>query len=148
IHSGLYYKPGSEKARTCVAGRDALYRFCTEHGIPHHRCGKIVVATRPEELQALEALENRGRANGLTGLRRLNPKQIREHEPHAAGISGLYVPQTGIVDYRAVLRKYAELVQMRDCQCELGARVTRIERRPSELAVVTSRGDFLTRRLI
>src|SRR5205085_10551740 len=86
IHSGLYYKPGSLKARNCVEGREALYRFCGEHGVAHERCGKVVVATRPDELPALDELERRGRANGLTGLRRLRPEQIREYEPHVRGL--------------------------------------------------------------
>ncbi|MBI3411740.1 MAG: L-2-hydroxyglutarate oxidase [Planctomycetes bacterium] len=148
IHSGLYYKPGSEKARNCVAGRDAMFRFCAEHGIAHRRVGKIVVATRPEELPALDDLESRGRANGLTGMSRIGPEQIREYEPHATGIAGLHVAETGIADYKAVLGKYAELVQARGGQIELGARVRRIERRPGELAVITSRGDFLCRHLV
>src|SRR5713101_4609045 len=82
IHSGLYYKPGSLKARNCVEGREAMVRFCGEHGIPHERCGKVVVATRESELPALEELERRGRANGLRGLRRLTPADIHEQEPH------------------------------------------------------------------
>src|SRR6516165_10141273 len=82
IHSGLYYKPGSLKARNCVAGREAMYRFCQEHGIPHERCGKVVVALQESELPALQELERRGQANGLRGLRRLSPAEIREHEPH------------------------------------------------------------------
>lgn len=148
IHSGLYYKPGSEKARNCVAGRDAMYRFCAEHGIPHRCAGKIVVATRPEELPALADLESRGRANGLTGLCRIGPEQIRDFEPHATGIAGLHVAETGIADYKAVLRTYAELVQACGGQIELGARVRRIERRPGELVLITTRGDYLCRYLV
>src|SRR5437588_6966261 len=81
IHSGLYYKPGSLKARLCVEGREAMVRFCQENGIAHERCGKIVVATSQAELPALDELERRGQANGLQGLRRLSPQEIREHEP-------------------------------------------------------------------
>src|SRR5207244_1267923 len=98
IHSGLYYRPGSLKARNCVEGREALYQFCRDHGVAHDRCGKVVVATRPEELPALEELERRGQANGLKGLRRLTGAELREHEPHVAGIAGLLCPETGIVD--------------------------------------------------
>src|SRR6516165_5296787 len=82
IHSGIYYKPGSLKARNCVEGREALYRFCQDHGVAHERCGKVVVATRPEEVPLLEELERRGTANGVKGLARLTPEQLREHEPH------------------------------------------------------------------
>ena len=85
IHSGLYYKPGSLKAKLCAEGREAMYRFCEEHGIAHERCGKIVVATRQEELPRLEELHRRGTANGLPGLLWLTPEEIRDHEPHAAG---------------------------------------------------------------
>lgn len=101
IHSGLYYKPGSLKARNCVTGRETLYRFCQEHQIAHDRCGKIVVATQPEELPRLNSLEERGRANDLKGLRRLGPEEIKEYEPHVTGLAGLLVPETGIVDYPA-----------------------------------------------
>src|SRR2546428_5832512 len=90
IHSGLYYKPGSLKAQTCTAGREALYRFCLEEGIPHRRCGKVVVATRPEQLALLELLEQRGRANGLQRLRRLGSEALREREPEVAGLAGAW----------------------------------------------------------
>src|SRR3990170_168634 len=79
IHSGLYYRPGSLKARNCVEGREALYRFCQEHGVAHERCGKIVVATDPSEIPALDEIERRGNANGLRGLRRLSPEELHEH---------------------------------------------------------------------
>src|SRR5437763_6986314 len=77
IHSGLYYKPGSAKARNCAEGRELMYRFCAENGVPHERCGKLVVATDPTELPALDELERRGTANGLTGLERLDPAGLR-----------------------------------------------------------------------
>ena len=97
IHSGLYYKPGSLKARLCAEGREVMYRFCQDHGIAHERCGKIVVATGEQELPRLQELYGRGEANGLRGMRWLAPEEIREYEPHAAGVRGLFVPQTGIV---------------------------------------------------
>ena len=109
IHSGLYYKPGSLKARECVAGRRALIELCAEHGIPHEICGKLVVATEPDEIPRLDELERRGQANGLVGLRRLRAEEIAEHEPHAVGMAGLSVPETGIVDFVAVARVYARL---------------------------------------
>src|SRR5580692_5105994 len=84
LHSGLYYKPGSEKARLSVGGLQQMVAFCRQHGIAHEICGKIVVATEPEELPRLESLWERGHANGLLGLRKLNPAQIKEIEPHAA----------------------------------------------------------------
>ena len=97
IHSGLYYKPGSLKAVNCVAGREALYRFCQEQGIAHQACGKLVVATREDEISALDALEKKGLANGLRGLRRLRAAELKEYEPFVAGIAGLWVAETGIV---------------------------------------------------
>ncbi|MBM4155293.1 MAG: L-2-hydroxyglutarate oxidase [Lentisphaerae bacterium] len=111
IHSGLYYKPGSLKAKTCAAGRDALYAFCDQRDVRVERCGKIVVATDPAEVPALDELHRRGVANGLEGLRRLGPEEIREIEPHAAGIDGLFVPQTGIVDFTEVCKVMAAVIR-------------------------------------
>ncbi|HEY3354358.1 MAG TPA: FAD-dependent oxidoreductase, partial [Polyangia bacterium] len=128
IHSGLYYKPGSLKARNCVAGRAALVRFCDEHGIPYELCGKVVVATREAQLPALEELERRGAANGLTGLQRLGPEAVHEREPHAAGIAGLLVRETGIVDYRRVTEAFAAEVRARGGAIVTSARVRRIVR--------------------
>ncbi len=141
IHSGLYYKPGSAKARNCAAGREAMYQFCEEHGIPHQRCGKVVVATHPGELPALDELERRGRANGLTGMRRLDAAGLREFEPHVAGIAGLHVPETGIVDYKVVARKLAELIRQAGGEVLTGARVRRVERRLDEIILHTARGE-------
>jgi L-2-hydroxyglutarate oxidase len=148
IHSGLYYKPGSLKARNCVEGRELLYRFCQENGVSYERCGKIVVATRESELPALDELERRGRANALIGLRRLGPAEIREYEPAATGISGLSVPETGIVDFAAVTRAYATRVRQRGGEVRLGTRLRRCRRRPDELVLETTRGDVRCRHLI
>jgi L-2-hydroxyglutarate oxidase len=131
IHSGLYYQPGSLKAQNCVAGRETLYRFCTAHGIAHERCGKIVLAAHESERPRLEDLERRGRANGLRDLRRLGPEEIREHEPRACGIAGLFVPDTGIVDYTAVSEAYAGCVRAAGGSVVTGARVTACRRDPS-----------------
>lgn len=148
IHSGLYYKPGSLKARNCTTGREAMYAFCQEHGIPHERCGKVVVATEPRELPALDELERRGRANGLDGLQRLGVKELAQHEPHAHGIAGLFVPQTGIVDYRQVSAKLAELIQQAGGSIQLQARVTGVRNGAGELVVETTAGAFAGRRLV
>lgn len=128
IHSGLYYKPGSLKARTCTEGREELYRFCAEHEIRHERCGKLVVALSEEEVPRLDELERRGRANGLLGLRRLSTAELQQYEPHVAGIDGLHVPDTGIVDYPEVARTYARLVEEGDGEVRTGWRVTKIRR--------------------
>jgi L-2-hydroxyglutarate oxidase len=107
IHSGVYYEPGSLKARLCVAGARELYAYCAERGIAHEACGKLIVATEPSELERLDALQVRGSANGVRGLVRLDAAGIRELEPHVRGIAALYSPTTGIVDFAAVARSYA-----------------------------------------
>lgn len=107
LHSGLYYRPGSLKARLCAAGREAMAAYCEERGLPWRRCGKLVLATREDELERLGELERRGRANGLGDLRRLTPEEIRRVEPGAAGIDGLWVEETGVVDFQAVVRAMA-----------------------------------------
>ena len=148
IHSGLYYKPGSLKARNCVEGREAMYRFCAEHGIPHERCGKLVVASGPGELPALEELERRGRANGLQGLRRLGPEQLKEYEPAVAGMARLHVEETGIVDYTAVTEAFGRVVGERGGEIRLGARVERVARDNGALVLATPGGDVRCRSLI
>lgn len=148
IHSGLYYKPGSLKARNCVTGREALYRFCQEHQIAHERCGKIVVATQPEELPRLNSLEERGRANGLKGLRRLGPEEIKEYEPHVTGLAGLLVPETGIVDYRQVTETYARLVRQAGGAIQTQARFLAYHSQPNELRLETTEGEVRCRYLI
>ena len=148
IHSGLYYKPGSLKAKLCAEGREAMYRFCREHGIAHERCGKIVVATREEELPRLEELHRRGTANGLPGLQWLTPEQIREHEPHATGIRGLFVPTTGIADYKGVVRSMGRMALDRGCDLKTAARVIGCRRSGGELILVTHAGDVRTKGLV
>ncbi len=148
IHSGLYYQPGSRKARNCTAGREAMYRFCAEYGIPHQQCGKVVVATRPEELAALEQVHRRGLANGLLGLRWLNPAEIRELEPHAAGLAGLHVPQTGIVDYVAVAGKFAELAAAKGAQIRTNHCLTAVTRDGPELVLGTTGGEVRSKYLV
>ncbi|MCL4296593.1 MAG: L-2-hydroxyglutarate oxidase [Anaerolineae bacterium] len=148
IHSGLYYKPGSLKARNCVEGREALYRFCQEHQIAHEQCGKVVVVTQPHELPRLDKLEERGRANGLKGLRRLTPDELKAYEPHVAGLAGLLVPETGIVDYRQVAQTYAKLVQQAGGCIQTNTRLLGRRRQPDELCLETSQGDIHCRYLI
>ena len=149
IHSGLYYKPGSLKARLCVEGSRALIRFCEEEGVAWKRCGKLVLATEPEELPRMDELERRGRANGIAGLRRLRAEEIREVEPHAAGIAGLHVPETGIVDYQGVARGYGRRIEAKGGQVLTGARVTAVRRDGSAgLVVETERGAVACSRLV
>jgi 2-hydroxyglutarate dehydrogenase len=108
IHAGIYYAPGSLKARLCVEGARELYAFCEERGIAHERCGKLIIATDASELGRLDELEARGRANGVPGLARVDAAGIERIEPHARGIAALHSPHTGIVDFAAVARAYAE----------------------------------------
>jgi L-2-hydroxyglutarate oxidase len=148
IHSGLYYKPGSLKARTCTSGRDALYQFCAEHGIAHERCGKIVVANNDAEIAALDVLELRGRENGLTGLERLDARALRNYEPHAAGVAGLFVPQTGIVDYTAVTEAYADVIRSYGGQVRTGCCMEQVSRHAGGFVLGTTQGDLACRFLI
>ena len=142
IHSGVYYKPGSLKARLCVAGSAAMVNFCREHSIPHHVCGKVIVATEQEETPRLEELRKRGEANGLTGLRLIGPEQLHEIEPHASGVGALVVPSTGITDYALVCEKFAELISANGGTILTRAAATSIHRSSSEIVVETSRGAF------
>ncbi|MCE1190198.1 MAG: L-2-hydroxyglutarate oxidase [Ignavibacteria bacterium] len=147
IHSGLYYKPGSLKALNCTRGRNMLYQFCAEQGIEHEHCGKIVVATGAGEIAALDELEKKGRANGLEGLRRLSKDELHEYEPHVAGIDGLFVPQTGIVDYNQVTAAYARLAQQKGAEILTSHKVLGIRNR-KPLVIQTCRGPIESRFVI
>src|SRR5712692_3891386 len=148
IHSGLYYRPGSLKARTCVAGGKALIQFCDENGIPYERCGKVVVAISDEELPRLDELHRRGVANGLEGLEIIGPEQLKELEPHAIGVKALRVPATGIIDYKKVAEAYAEKIRAMGGDIRTSHRVVGILERDGEVVLQTSQGDYRTRRLI
>jgi len=144
IHSGIYYKPGSLKAKLCVAGAAAMVEFCRAHGIPHSICGKVIVATRPEELQSLEELRRRGEANGVAGVRLIGSAELRELEPSASGLNALVVPSTGVTDYAAVCDKYAELIVERGGSILTSAEVLSLKRGASEIVAETKRGAFST----
>jgi L-2-hydroxyglutarate oxidase len=148
IHSGLYYKPNSLKARYCTEGRQAMYRFCRDQGIAHERCGKVVVATRSEELPALEELRRRGQANGLEGIRLLAAAELRDYEPHVAGITGLLVPETGIADYPAVVRRLSELTCAAGSEVRLNTRMLSCVPDQGQLTLTTSQGEVYCRFLI
>lgn len=148
IHSGLYYKPGSLKATNCAVGREMMYSFCKEHSLPYDKCGKIVVATTAEEIPALNLLEERGIANGLNGLRRLTAEEIKEHEPYANGIDGLFVPQTGIVDYVAVTNKYAELINADGGEIKLNSKVNSVAKDRNEFVLSTQSEEYRTRFIV
>ena len=150
IHSGVYYKAGSLKARLCVAGAREMVEFCTRHGIPYEICGKLIVATNSEEDSRLDELMTRGIANGLDGLRLLSREQMLEVEPHVGGVRALHVPSTGITDYAAVAAKYAEIATKRGAEVKTGAGVVGFERASSgqsggsgnAVVIRTCAGDF------
>jgi (S)-2-hydroxyglutarate dehydrogenase len=143
IHSGLYYKPGSLKARLCVQGAAAMLEFVRAHGIPHQQCGKVVVATTKDEVLRLEELHRRGNANGVPGLRWLADRQaIQEIEPHAAGICGLHVPSTGITDFKMVAEQYSRDITSARGTVRFNAGVTGISVRADEAIIQTAAGEF------
>jgi (S)-2-hydroxyglutarate dehydrogenase len=142
IHSGIYYKPGSLKARLCVAGAAAMVEFCRKHGIAHEICGKVIVATSQDELPRLEELRKRGEANGLSGVRKIGVEELREIEPHARGIAALFVSSTGITNFAQVCEKYAELVCHAGGTVLTGARAVAIKRLPDQIVIETPRGAF------
>jgi L-2-hydroxyglutarate oxidase len=148
IHAGLYYRPGSLRARNCTIGREALYRFCAQHDIPHERCGKLVVATDESELARLDELEQRGHANGLSEIRRLRGDELRDYEPHVAGIAGLWVPYTGIINFRRVAEKYAELAREAGAEVRTDHRFLGLRRDGGELVLETTHGALRCRNLI
>ncbi len=143
IHSGLYYKPNSLKALNCLAGYKELINFCQIHSIPYDICGKIVVATSVKELERLDDLYRRGLANGLKGLRFLNSKEIQEIEPHCSGVRGLLVPQTGIVDFSVVAKKYAELLTNMGVEIIFGERVINLKNQNNKVEVITDSSSWV-----
>ncbi|MBK9098784.1 MAG: L-2-hydroxyglutarate oxidase [bacterium] len=148
IHSGLYYKPGSLKAKNCTEGRELLYKFCEENNIPHEKCGKVVVATSDSELDTLDELYNRGVANGLKGIKKLSANEIKKHEPHADGIAGLFVPQTGIVDYSKVTNEYAKIFLSMGGKIETDCKFLSLRISGSELIVSTNKGEYKSKFLV
>jgi len=148
IHSGLYYKPGSLKAKNCAEGRELMYRFCEENNIPYEKCGKIVVAADESELEPLNMLYDRGVANGLEGLKKLNAGELKEYEPNVSGIAGLFVPQTGIVDYKKVTWVYAAKVEDKNGEIKLNCKFLSVKKSGKELIVSTNIGELKTKFLV
>jgi L-2-hydroxyglutarate oxidase LhgO len=143
IHSGIYYKPGSLKARLCVQGASAMLDFVRAHGIPCEQCGKVIVATEPAELPALEELHRRGIANGVPGLRLLpDQSAIREIEPHATGLRGIHVPSTAITDYRMVAQQYCRQIVAAGGDVRFRAGVKAIRQQQGIAILETDAGEF------
>jgi L-2-hydroxyglutarate oxidase len=148
VHAGIYYAPGSLKARLCVEGARELYEFCERRAVPIERCGKVIVATTPAELPGLDDLERRGRANGVPGLRRVDRDGLRELEPHAAGVAALHSPATGIVDFPAVTRALAADVAEAGGTIALGREGSDVDALPREIVLSTSAGELVARHAV
>jgi L-2-hydroxyglutarate oxidase len=148
IHSGLYYKPGSLKAINCIRGYNMLLDFCRTNEIPFDLCGKIVVATEQQELPLLENLYTRGQQNGLTNLKKLTAEELKEYEPHVAGLAGIFVPQTGIVDYILVANKYGEVFQKNGGTIHLNEKVLDIQHTNTHSVVITQTTSYTSKLVI
>jgi (S)-2-hydroxyglutarate dehydrogenase len=148
IHSGLYYKPGSLKAKNCIEGYNLLLDFCKTNDVPYELCGKIVVATEEKEIPLLKNLFDRGAQNGLHGFKMLNATQLKEYEPHVQGVAGFFVPQTGIVDYKVVAEKYAQLIKTMGGEIHLNEKVIDIRLEAQSVTVVTSTTSYESKQLV
>jgi (S)-2-hydroxyglutarate dehydrogenase len=150
IHSGIYYKPGSYKARLCVDGRRELVQFAKEHNVKHDICGKVIVATHESELAHMNKVYNNGLANGVEGLQLISPKEIKEIEPYCEGIAGIFVSCTGIIDYADVTRKYKEIFKekfphstvVNSCEAKT------FEKKPESTTINTNRGKYSAKYVI
>ena len=147
IHAGVYYQPGSAKARLCKQGAERTVRFCEQYGIAYERCGKLIVATDAEEQRRLEGLEQRVIANGLD-YELVSAERLREIEPEITGVAALLIPASGIVDYKRICARLAELILERGGEIRLGAPVRAIREGDAEITVLTNKGDFTARTLI
>lgn len=148
IHSGLYYKPDSLKAKNCALGRELMYNFCAENNISHERCGKLVVATDECEIPKLDELERRGQLNGLKNILRLNKDELKNYEPHINGIEGLFVHETGIVNYKLVTDAMIKLIQSLGGEIKLETKFLSCKKHNGRLIIRTTDNDFETKFLI
>jgi (S)-2-hydroxyglutarate dehydrogenase len=147
LHSGVYYRPGSLRARNCRTGKEAMEEFCQREDLPYERCGKVIVATREDEFPQLDKIMANGTANGVK-CERIGLERLREIEPHCAGIAAVHVPEAGITDYAQVARRMAEIVCRSGGQVVTGARATAIHRDTSRVVVATTAGEFAARHVI
>ena len=148
IHSGIYYKPGSFKARFCVEGRASMTQFCIDNQIPTWTCGKLIVATREEEIPRLQTLLDRGMANKVDGLELVGPERIQEIEPHVRALKALWAPGTGIVDFRKVAQVYLDKVRLAGGDAHFNTRARKVVARGDETVIETDQGDFKTRNVV
>jgi (S)-2-hydroxyglutarate dehydrogenase len=147
IHSGIYYKPGSFKAKFCRDGCRSMVEFCQEHGIDHEICGKVIVATDEKELPRLENLYKRGSENGID-VKRISPEEVKEIEPHVTSVGGILVSSTGIVNYKQVCLKYAEIIKQQGGELHLNTKVEKIVTSGKHQVLETNTGTFETRFVI
>ncbi|MDR3708795.1 MAG: L-2-hydroxyglutarate oxidase [Capsulimonadaceae bacterium] len=148
VHAGIYYKPGSLKARLCVAGAQRMREFALERGIPFKEVGKLIVAVDDAGLASLDSLWQRAQANGVPGAELVGPEQIKEHEPHAAGRAGIWSPKTAIIDYTAVTQAYADDIRNAGGEIVTGAKVVDIESDSSGFFVTTTQGEYEGKTLV
>lgn len=144
IHSGIYYKPGSLKAVNCISGYNMLIEFCNRHNIDYELCGKVIVAVNESEIQRLNDIYERGIANGLDKIRYISKDELKEIEPHANGVKAIQVPYTGIIDYKQVSAKYAELILKYGGEIRYNEKVS-VVRKNSKIEIATQNGSFNTR---
>jgi (S)-2-hydroxyglutarate dehydrogenase len=148
IHSGLYYKPESLKAKNCIQGYHELLNFCDEENIPYELTGKVVVATRKEQIPLLDTLQARGLANGLEGTRSISLEELKAYEPHCAGVAAIHVPQTGIVDYRKVAIAYADKFKKLGGEIITACKVLGGSMKSQSFYTLTSKGEFVSKLLV
>lgn len=150
IHSGLYYTPGSKKARNCMSGREEIVAFSKKYGIAHDVCGKVVVATDEAELPFMDKIFGNGEKNGLTGIEKIGPDQIREIEPHCHGIAGIWVPQTGIIDFRGATEKMVEVAlgMQSESKVVLGEEALDFKDENGETVIKTSENTYRAKKMI
>ncbi len=148
IHSGIYYKPGSLKAINCIRGYKMLLEFCNQNNVKYEICGKIIIAVKESEMPSLETLYERGIENGLIGLKKLNENELNEYEPYARGIGGIYVPQTGIIDFKEVSEKIEMLLKNKNVEFKFEEELIKISEDRNGVHSVTNRESYLSERLI
>ncbi len=148
IHSGIYYKPGSLKAKNCRTGYKMLLEFCDRHEIKYEICGKLIVAKNEKETESLLKIYDRGIKNGLDGLKLIDKSEIINYEPKATGVKAIYVPQTGIIDFKKVAAKYAEIIEQNGGEIKFGREVIKINAGESEIEVITKTGSFVSKKLV
>lgn len=148
IHQGIYYTPGSMKARNCVQGAEELIRFCDLHGVLYRKCGKVIVAKSEDELPRLQDLYERGQANGVQGLKLLGPVELKEIEPHVAGLQALYSPNTAVVNFSSVAQALAKEIERKGGTIFLGSRVRQMSRTSDGFEIVANKETFIANQVI